>query len=170
MTEYLCLRLRWWFTLLETENKSSFEVDYNILASEEQVLAYFLPEAPTEMLEIFDTAAKDVTLSMFPQYERITKDIHVRISDLPLIEELRSLRFADFIPFISNLFRSSFWCVCLKLFMNMFYDEMSSTHRWMYGSIAELKHFDWIFNCKIHFSSCQTQPRSEGGSIFFRFS
>ncbi|KAG7160948.1 DNA replication licensing factor mcm2-like 1 [Homarus americanus] len=74
------------------ENKSSFEVDYNIIASEEQVLAYFLPEAPTEMLEIMDSAAKDVTLSMFPQYERITKEIHVRITDLPLIEELRSLR------------------------------------------------------------------------------
>ena len=56
------------------------------------MLAYFLPEAPTEMLEIFDSAAKDVTLSMFPQYERITKEVHVRITDLPLIEELRSLR------------------------------------------------------------------------------
>merc|ERR1739838_40110 len=74
------------------ENKSSFEVDYNIIASEEQVLAYFLPEAPTEMLEVMDSAAKDVTLSMFPQYERITREIHVRITDLPLIEELRSLR------------------------------------------------------------------------------
>merc|ERR1739838_774439 len=74
------------------ENKSSFEVDYNIIASEEQVLAYFLPEAPTEMLEVVDSAAKDVTLSMFPQYEAITKEIHVRITDLPLVEELRSLR------------------------------------------------------------------------------
>uniref|UniRef100_A0A0N7ZC12 DNA replication licensing factor MCM2 n=1 Tax=Scylla olivacea TaxID=85551 RepID=A0A0N7ZC12_SCYOL len=74
------------------ENKSSFDVDYNILAAEEQVLAFFLPEAPTEMLEIMDSAAKDVTLSMFPQYERITREIHVRITDLPLIEELRSLR------------------------------------------------------------------------------
>ena len=55
-------------------------------------MAFFLPEAPTEMLEIFDSAAKDVTLTMFPQYERITKEIHVRITDLPLIEELRSLR------------------------------------------------------------------------------
>ena len=74
------------------ENRSSFEVDYNILASECQVLAYFLPEAPTEVLPIFDEAAKDVVLSMFPQYERISKEIHVRISDLPLVEELRSLR------------------------------------------------------------------------------
>merc|ERR1719273_722633 len=74
------------------ENRASFEVDYNILASECQVLAYFLPEAPTEVLTIFDEAAKTVVLSMFPRYEAITKEIHVRITDLPLVEELRSLR------------------------------------------------------------------------------
>merc|ERR1712013_215702 len=74
------------------KNKSSFEVDYNILASECQVLAYFLPEAPTEVLEIFDEAAKSVVLNMFPHYERIAADIKVRISELPLVEELRSLR------------------------------------------------------------------------------
>jgi len=74
------------------ENRASFEVDYNILASECQVLAYFLPEAPTEVLTIFDEAAKSVVLSMFPKYEVIAKEIHVRITDLPLVEELRSLR------------------------------------------------------------------------------
>lgn len=74
------------------ENKQSFEVDYNTLASEEQVLAYFLPEAPTEMLKVFDHAAKDMVLSIFPQYDRISQEIHVRITDLPLVEELRSLR------------------------------------------------------------------------------
>ena len=56
-----------------TENRSSFEVDYNILASECAVLAYFLPDAPTEMLQIFDEAAKSVVLSMFPHYDRISK-------------------------------------------------------------------------------------------------
>merc|ERR1712141_137329 len=74
------------------ENRASFEVDYSILASECQVLAYFLPEAPTEVLSIFDEAAKGVVLSMFPKYETIAKEIHVRITDLPLVEELRSLR------------------------------------------------------------------------------
>ena len=62
------------------------------MAEECAVLAYFLPEAPTEVLEIFDEAAKTVVLGMFPQYEQISKEIHVRISDLPLVEELRSLR------------------------------------------------------------------------------
>ena len=35
-------------------NKESLVVDYNMLAVQEHVLAYFLPEAPTEMLKIFD--------------------------------------------------------------------------------------------------------------------
>merc|ERR1719346_911750 len=74
------------------KNRSSFEVDYNILASECQTLAYFLPEAPREVLEIFDEAAKKVVLSIYPNYERIAADIKVRISELPLVEELRSLR------------------------------------------------------------------------------
>ncbi|KAB7498486.1 DNA replication licensing factor mcm2 [Armadillidium nasatum] len=73
-------------------NKASFEVDFNIIACKEEVLAYFLPEAPTEILEIFDSAAKDLTLTMFPQYERITREIHVRITNLPLMEDIRALR------------------------------------------------------------------------------
>jgi len=73
-------------------NRQSLTVDYNILANEHQVLAYFLPEAPAEMLRIFDEAAKEVVLNMFPNYERIAPVIHVRIAELPLMEDLRSLR------------------------------------------------------------------------------
>merc|ERR1719471_1837875 len=74
------------------KNQASFEVDYNILASECQVLAYFLPEAPTDVLQIFDEAARSVVTNMFPHYDRIATDIHVRITDLPLVEDIRSLR------------------------------------------------------------------------------
>ncbi len=35
-------------------NGESLVVDYNVLANEQQVIAFFLPEAPTEMLKIFD--------------------------------------------------------------------------------------------------------------------
>jgi DNA replication licensing factor MCM2 len=77
---------------MSEENKCSFEVDYTLLSTEEQVLAYFLPEAPIEMLEIFNEAAKEVVLSMFPAYERIHKNIFVRICRLPVVEEIRSLR------------------------------------------------------------------------------
>ncbi|KAL5477819.1 hypothetical protein EMCRGX_G024667 [Ephydatia muelleri] len=37
-------------------------------------------------------AAKEVVLSYFPNYDCIASEIHVRIADLPLLEELRSLR------------------------------------------------------------------------------
>jgi DNA replication licensing factor MCM2 len=73
-------------------NHQSLVVDYNLLYQSEEVLAYFLVEAPLEMLAIFDEAAKDYVYSLYPHYHKIAKEIHVRISDLPLIEELRSLR------------------------------------------------------------------------------
>ncbi|XP_063797254.1 DNA replication licensing factor MCM2 [Pseudophryne corroboree] len=74
------------------DNKESLVVNYEDLAAREHVLAYFLPEAPAEMLKIFDEAAKEVVLVMYPKYDRIAHEIHVRISHLPLVEELRSLR------------------------------------------------------------------------------
>lgn len=37
-------------------------------------------------------AAKEVVLSYFPKYDYIASEIHVRIAELPLMEELRSLR------------------------------------------------------------------------------
>ena len=37
-------------------------------------------------------AAKNVVMSMYPRYDQIVREIHVRISDLPLVEDLRSLR------------------------------------------------------------------------------
>lgn len=74
------------------QNKASFVVAYTDVANKESVLAYFLPEAPFQMLEIFDKVAKEMVLSIFPTYERVTADIHVRISELPLIEELRTFR------------------------------------------------------------------------------
>ena len=42
--------------LITSANKESLVVDYNFLANEQhvQVIAFFLPEAPSEMLNIFD--------------------------------------------------------------------------------------------------------------------
>lgn len=73
-------------------NRSSFTVEYPNLANKEHVLAYFLPEAPFQMLEIFDQVAKSIVLSIYPSYGRVTEEIHVRISDLPLVEDIRTFR------------------------------------------------------------------------------
>lgn len=73
-------------------NAESLEVSYDHLSSSKAILAYFLANAPTEVLAIFDQVAMDVTILQYPEYERIHSEIHVRISDLPVHYTLRQLR------------------------------------------------------------------------------
>ncbi|KAI0153721.1 DNA replication licensing factor mcm2 [Pestalotiopsis sp. NC0098] len=73
-------------------NAESLEVSYDHLSSSRAILAYFLANAPAEMLKLFDDVALDVVLLHYPDYERIHTDIHVRIFDLPVHYTLRQLR------------------------------------------------------------------------------
>lgn len=73
-------------------NAESLEVSYDHLSTSKAILAYFLANAPAEVLKIFDQVAMDVTLLHYPDYERIHSEIHVRISDLPVHYTLRQLR------------------------------------------------------------------------------
>lgn len=73
-------------------NAESLEVSYDHLSTSKAILAFFLANAPAEMLKIFDTAAREVTLLHYPDYTRIHPEIHVRISDLPVHYTLRQLR------------------------------------------------------------------------------
>lgn len=74
-------------------NHASFEVEFTNLAISEQTLAYFLPEAPMEMLDIFNKVGKELVLAIYPMYERVTNEIRVCISDLPLTEDIRTFRY-----------------------------------------------------------------------------
>ncbi|KAI0148811.1 MCM-domain-containing protein [Xylariaceae sp. FL1272] len=73
-------------------NAESLEVSYDHLSSSKAILAYFLANAPQEILALFDEVAMDVVLLHYPDYERIHSDIHVRIFDLPVHYTLRQLR------------------------------------------------------------------------------
>lgn len=73
-------------------NAESLEVSYDHLSSSKAILAYFLANAPSEMLKLFDDVALDVVLLHYPDYERIHTEIHVRIYDLPVHYTLRQLR------------------------------------------------------------------------------
>lgn len=73
-------------------NQQSFELEYNILAQEQPALALFLVESPNQILEIFNEAAEEVVLSMYPAYSKIAANIFVRVRDLALKEEIRALR------------------------------------------------------------------------------
>ncbi|KAE9572874.1 DNA replication licensing factor mcm2 [Colletotrichum fructicola] len=73
-------------------NAESLEVSYDHLSSSQALLAYYLANAPAEVLKLFDEVAMDVVLLHYPDYERIHSEIHVRIFDLPVHYTLRQLR------------------------------------------------------------------------------
>ncbi|KAL2205499.1 MCM-domain-containing protein [Sarocladium strictum] len=73
-------------------NAESLEVSYEHLSESKAILAYFLANAPAEILKLFDQVAMDVVLLHYPDYERIHAEIHVRVFDLPVHYTLRQLR------------------------------------------------------------------------------
>ncbi|KAF3935370.1 hypothetical protein ABW20_dc0107286 [Dactylellina cionopaga] len=73
-------------------NAESLEISYKHLADTKAVLAYFLANAPTEVLPIFDAVAMDAVLLHYQDYDRIHTEIHVRVSDVPAVFTLRELR------------------------------------------------------------------------------
>ena len=56
-------------------------MDYNVLASQEQVLAYFLPEAPAEMLKIFDEVSFTRPCSHGTKFNQIFLKLNVCVCD-----------------------------------------------------------------------------------------
>ncbi|XGW25307.1 hypothetical protein V3C99_006604 [Haemonchus contortus] len=79
---------------MASENKESLEVDFRDLADDsgEPNICYFLPEAPVQVLRILDKATTDVVLTIYPYYGRVCSEIKVRISNLPVEEDIRMLR------------------------------------------------------------------------------
>ena len=74
-------------------NGESFQVPYPLLMDHAPFLAKLLVNVPKEVLKIFDEAALAFTLGLFDQYSQIRPSIRIRISEFPLEEQLRELRF-----------------------------------------------------------------------------
>lgn len=73
-------------------NRESLEVKFAHLAKQYAILAIYIIDAPAEMLEIFDRVARLVVLRLYPDYDRIHPQIHVRMTDLPVLDTLRGIR------------------------------------------------------------------------------
>jgi DNA replication licensing factor MCM2 len=65
------------------------------LESVKPILARFLKKSPVEMLQVFDEVATDIILKKHPHYEELIKEIHVRITEYPILHTLRDLRYQN---------------------------------------------------------------------------
>lgn len=73
-------------------NLATLTVSYLHLMEAEPVLAFWLADAPKDMLDVLNEAATRHTLQLFPSYHAIQRDIHVRVSEVPILDSLRDLR------------------------------------------------------------------------------
>ena len=62
------------------------------LSEASTILAIWIIEQPEMILELMDEVALEVSMMSFPEYDSIHSHIHVRITNLPLTDELRDLR------------------------------------------------------------------------------
>ena len=73
-------------------NRATLEVSYLHLMKMCPTLALWIDNAPKDMFAVLNEAAKRHALGFFPSYSAIRDEIHVRISDVPLLDSLRDLR------------------------------------------------------------------------------
>jgi len=74
------------------ENKASLEVSFLDLSSAIPVLAVWVADEPERVLEIFDEEATNVLFTLYPEYQHIQQEVHVRITQLPIVDKIRDLR------------------------------------------------------------------------------
>lgn len=74
--------------------QESLEIDFVDLWDSIPVLAEWLADAPSELLNLLDEITfREVTNNhAFPDYGRIHPEVHVRVSNLPMTTLIRELR------------------------------------------------------------------------------
>lgn len=78
--------------LMAATNSQTLVVSYPNFFSTEPTISIWLADEPAAILEIFNEAATDVTFSIFSEYGSIHPEIFVRISNLPVLDQLRDIR------------------------------------------------------------------------------
>ncbi|GFR20066.1 DNA replication licensing factor MCM2 [Trichonephila clavata] len=75
-----------------SENLESLSVSYMDIESFSDDMLRLLNLYPEIVIQIMDTALDNVVKNYFPNYNYIKPKVHVRIVDLPVLENIRSLR------------------------------------------------------------------------------
>ena len=73
-------------------NLQALQISYLHLMEVEPVLAFWVADAPKDMLQVLNEAATRHVFSLFTSYHAIQPEIHVRISQVPILDSLRDLR------------------------------------------------------------------------------
>lgn len=73
-------------------NQSSLHISYMHLMEAQPIISLWLGDAPKDMFLVLNEAVTRHTLMLFPSYNAIKVEIHVRVADFPVVNSLRELR------------------------------------------------------------------------------
>ncbi|XP_061991062.1 DNA replication licensing factor MCM2 [Rosa rugosa] len=73
-------------------NKCSLEIDYKQFIYVHPNIAIWLADAPQSVLEVMEDVAKNVVFNLHPNYKLIHQKIYVRITNLPVYDQIRNIR------------------------------------------------------------------------------
>jgi len=77
-----------------SQNLTSLEVSFRDLSRHTPMMGVWVGDAPDMMLKIMNEAAFALVTNsaLFPDFQRISSEVHVRVSELPLEDKIRDLR------------------------------------------------------------------------------
>ncbi|KAL9254469.1 DNA replication licensing factor MCM2-like protein [Drosera capensis] len=73
-------------------NKCSFEIDYKQFIYVHPNIAIWLADAPQSVLEVMEEVAQKVVFDFHPNYRNIHQKIYVRVTNLPVYDQIRNIR------------------------------------------------------------------------------
>ncbi|GER57739.1 DNA replication licensing factor MCM2 [Striga asiatica] len=72
-------------------NKCSLEIDYRQLFYTHPNIAIWLVDAPQSVLEVMEEVANKIVFQFHPNYSKIHQKIYVRITNLPVYDQIRNI-------------------------------------------------------------------------------
>ncbi|XP_076891178.1 DNA replication licensing factor MCM2-like [Bidens hawaiensis] len=73
-------------------NKCSLEIDYKQFIFTHPNIAIWLADAPQSVLEVMEEVANKVVFNIHSNYKRIHQKIYVRVTNLPVYDQIRNIR------------------------------------------------------------------------------
>jgi len=76
-------------------SKCSLEIDYKQFIYVHPNIAIWLADAPQSVLEVMEDVTKSVVFELHPNYRNIHQKIYVRITNLPVYDQIRNIRYKN---------------------------------------------------------------------------
>ncbi|KHN03280.1 DNA replication licensing factor mcm2 [Glycine soja] len=82
----------WLINEMVSASKCSLEIDYKQFIYVHPNIAIWLADAPQSVLEVMEDVTKNVVFELHPNYRNIHQKIYVRITNLPVYDQIRNIR------------------------------------------------------------------------------